>query len=63
MDARFAIQGNWVHIDAQGHEELTAQGSYTLIKGGELHADRCDGPEVCINILDFVGARDIIFPN
>lgn len=58
----FAIQGNWVHVDADGNEVITAQDSYALIKADEPHADRCDGPEVCINILDFDGARDIIFP-
>lgn len=58
----FAIQGNWVHIDATGHEVTTAQDAYAVIKAGETHADRCAGPEVCINILDFGGARDIAFP-
>ena len=58
----FAIQGNWVHIDEDGHEEVTDQGSFAFIKAGELHADRCAGPEVCINILDFDGTRDIAFP-
>lgn len=59
-----AVQGNWVHIDADGHEEATAQGAYTLIKAGELHGDRCEGPEVCVNVLDFMGTgkRDIMFP-
>lgn len=58
----FAIQGNWVHIEADGNEVTTAQDSFALIKAGESHADRCAGPEVCINILDFDGARDIAFP-
>lgn len=57
-----AVQGNWVHIDAKGKEETTSQGAYTMIKGGDLHSDRCGGPEVCINVLDFNGARDIVFP-
>ncbi|KIC12128.1 hypothetical protein RA19_02440 [Leisingera sp. ANG-M1] len=58
----FAIQGNWVHIDAEGQEEVTAQEAFAVIEAGELHADRCAGPGVCINILDFEGARDIAFP-
>ncbi len=57
-----AVQGNWVHIDAAGHEDISAQGAYAHIRGGELHSDRCAGPEVCINLLDFDGARDIAFP-
>ncbi|WP_420546757.1 cupin domain-containing protein [Curvivirga sp.] len=57
-----AVQGNWVHIDEHGEEVSTAQEAYTLIRGGEAHSDRCAGPEVCINVLDFVGARDIVFP-
>ncbi len=57
-----AVQGNWVHIDANGTEEVSAQGAYAYIKGGDLHGDRCAGPEVCINVIDFDGARDIAFP-
>ncbi|MTI43222.1 hypothetical protein JM93_03813 [Roseibium hamelinense] len=57
-----AVQGTWVHIDADGQEMRTGQDAYGRIKGGDLHADRCAGPEVCINILDFDGARDIAFP-
>lgn len=58
----FAIQGNWVHIDADGKEVVTAQDAYALIRADELHADRCAGPDVCINIIDFNGSRDIAFP-
>lgn len=58
----FAIQGNWVHIDEKGYEITTAQDAYAVIGAGDRHADRCAGPEVCINILDFDGARDIAFP-
>lgn len=58
-----AVQGNWVHIDANGNEVVTGQDSYTYIRAGELHGDRCQGPEVCMNILDFDGARDITFPD
>ena len=57
-----AIQGNWVHIDAEGNEVTTAQDSFALIKGGELHGDRCEGPEVCITLVDLDGPRDFIFP-
>lgn len=57
-----AVQGRWVHIDKDGHEVATAQESFTRIRGGEMHADRCAGPEVCINVIDFAGARDITFP-
>lgn len=56
------IQGKWVHIDSKGNEVITEQDAYTLIRSGESHADRCAGPDVCINILDFQGKRDIIFP-
>ncbi|MDD7911497.1 MULTISPECIES: cupin domain-containing protein [Pseudovibrio] len=56
-----AVQGNWVHIDADGHEVITGQDSYALIRADDVHADRCNGPEVCINLLDFVGARDLTF--
>ena len=57
-----AVQGNWVHIDADGHEYTTAQGAYTYIRADDLHGDRCAGPEVCINVLDFDGVRDISLP-
>jgi hypothetical protein len=58
----FAIQGNWVHIDEHGNEVTTAQDAYAKIEANKPHADRCAGPEVCINILDFDGPRDIAFP-
>jgi anti-sigma factor ChrR (cupin superfamily) len=57
----FAIQGKWEHIDENGHKVVTGQNAYALIRAKTKHADRCVGPEVCINILDFVGTRDIIF--
>lgn len=58
----FAIQGRWAHIDHNDRVVVTGQDAYVLIRGGELHADRCMGPEVCINIIQFNGARDIQFP-
>lgn len=57
-----AIQGNWVHIDKDGHEATTAQASFAFVKGGEKHADRCEGPEVCITLVDLDGKRDLLFP-
>jgi anti-sigma factor ChrR (cupin superfamily) len=57
-----AVQGEWVHIDADGNAVATEQNAFALIRAGDLHSDRCKGPEVCINILDFDGPRDIIFP-
>jgi hypothetical protein len=58
----FAIQGKWAHIDRNDRVVVTGQDAYVLIKGGELHADKCMGPEVCINIIQFKGPRDIQFP-
>lgn len=57
-----AIQGNWVHIDADGNEMTTAQDSFVFVKGGEFHGDRCAGPEVCITLVDLDGPRDLYFP-
>ncbi|MGB3277696.1 MAG: hypothetical protein WBA92_00750 [Pseudorhodobacter sp.] len=57
-----AIQGNWVHIDAEGNEVATARNSFAFIKGGEFHGDRCEGPEVCITLVDLDGPRDLYFP-
>lgn len=58
----FAIQGKWAHIDAKGQTVITGQEAYVRIRANEPHADRCVGPEVCINILQFSGPRDIVFP-
>lgn len=58
----FAIQGRWGHIDSQGRTVVTAQDAYVRIRANESHADRCMGPEVCINVIQFNGQRDIIFP-
>lgn len=53
------IYGNWVHIDADGIEVPTVPGDYSLIKGGTVHADRCDGDVECVILLDFAGPRDV----
>jgi len=57
-----AIQGNWVHIDADGNEVTTAQDSFAFVKGGDFHGDRCEGPDVCITLVDLDGPRDFYFP-
>ncbi|MCR9158502.1 MAG: cupin domain-containing protein [Rhodobacteraceae bacterium] len=53
------IQGNWVHIEADGTEVPTTVGDYSLVEGGAVHADRCDGEIPCIGLLDFAGPRDV----
>jgi len=57
-----AIQGNWVHIDADGNEVTTAQDSLAFVKGGDFHGDRCEGPNVCITLVDLDGPRDLYLP-
>lgn len=57
-----AIQGTWVHIDANGNEAAAAQEAFALVKGGEFHGDRCEGPEACITLVDLDGPRDLLFP-
>ena len=57
-----AVQGRWVHIDTQGKKVITGQESFVRIHSNDSHADSCAGPKACINIVDFDGARDIIFP-
>ena len=57
-----SLQGNWVHIDPEGAELNVTEGSYAFQAGGEWHADRCDGTEDCIILLDFDGTRDAFFP-
>lgn len=56
-----AVQGRWGHIDSQGRTVVTAQDAYVRIRANESHADRCMGPEVCINVIQFRGPRDIVF--
>lgn len=57
-----AVQGTWVHIDAEGNEATAAQEAFAFVKGGEFHGDRCEGPEVCITLIDLDGPRDLYFP-
>ncbi|WP_439122341.1 cupin domain-containing protein [Marivita sp.] len=54
-----SIQGNWVHIEEDGTEVPTGAGDYAFVKGGVVHADRCDGDVPCIGLLDFAGPRDV----
>lgn len=56
------IKGDWVHIDKDGKESISKPGFYAFIKGSDFHADRCDGAEPCVFILDFEGARDLVLP-
>lgn len=53
------IAGNWVHIEANGTEVPTVPGDYSLVGGGVVHADRCDGDIPCIGLLAFTGPRDV----
>ena len=57
-----AIQGTRVSIDADGSESPGGQDTFFHMKAGDFHSDRCEGPEVCIAIVDFDGPRDVIFP-
>ena len=57
------IQGDWVHVHEDGYEAVAKPGAYAFVKGGALHADRCDGDIPCIGLLDFNGERDAIFPD
>jgi len=54
-----SIQGNWVHIEADGSEVATGPGDHAVVKGGEVHADLCDSDIPCIGLLDFAGPRDV----
>lgn len=54
-----SIAGTWVHIEADGTEIPTVPGDYSLVKGGVVHADRCDSDIPCIGLLDFAGPRDV----
>lgn len=54
-----SIAGTWVHIEADGTEVPTTPGDYALVKGGAVHADRCDSDIPCIGLLDFAGPRDV----
>jgi hypothetical protein len=58
----FAIQGKWAHIDSTGNTVVTGQDEYVRIRSANVHADKCMGPEVCINVVQFKGNRDIFFP-
>lgn len=57
-----ALQGNWTHIAADGSTQTHGQEAFAYVKGGEFHGDRCEGPEVCITLVDLDGPRDLYFP-
>jgi hypothetical protein len=48
------------HTHTRDYWGVAVQG--TWVRGNDLHADSCEGPKPCINILDFDGARDMMFP-
>ncbi len=54
-----SIAGTWVHIEADGTEISTVPGDHSLVKGGVVHADRCDSDIPCIGLLAFTGPRDV----
>lgn len=56
-----SIQGRWIHINADGTEEVHGQEAYAFIEGGVVHGDSCAGPEVCINIVDSDGPSETVF--
>ncbi|TDR31629.1 cupin domain-containing protein [Hydromonas duriensis] len=58
-----AVQGKWIHIDANGKKVISDQNSFVRVHGNDVHADSCVGPKACINIVDFDGARDLTFAN
>ena len=47
-----------MHIEKDGTEVATAPGDYARVKGGAVHADRCDSDIPCIGLLDLAGPRD-----
>ena len=53
------IEGNHVHIEPDGTEDPSRPGDFSLVRGGEPHADRCDGDIPCVVLLDFAGPRDV----
>ena len=55
-----SISGTWVHIETDGTEVPTSAGDYSLVEGGKVHADRCDGDVPCVGLLDFSGPRDVV---
>lgn len=54
-----SIAGTWVHIESDGTEVATVPGDYSLVRGGVVHADRCDSDVPCIGLLAFSGPRDV----
>lgn len=53
------IQGNWVHVHQDGSETATGPGDYALVRGGDVHADKCDDVTPCVGLLAFSGPRDV----
>ncbi len=53
------IQGTWTHLEPGGIEVPSAPGDHALVKGGDVHGDRCDSDVPCIVLLDFAGPRDV----
>lgn len=54
-----SIKGTWVHIETDGTEVSTVPGDYSLVEGGVVHGDRCDGDVPCVGLLSFSGPRDV----
>ena len=57
------IQGTWLKtMGDEGVKKIVA-GSYIMQPKKEWHIDHCAGPEFCVFFINFLGPRDVYFPD
>jgi len=57
------IQGTWLKtMGDEGVKKIVA-GSYIMQPKKAWHIDHCAGPETCVFFINFLGPRDVYFPD
>ena len=58
------IQGTWVYtVEGDAARKELPPGSYVLQPGGQLHNERCKGPEDCVLFIHQHGIADMLVPH
>ncbi len=58
------MQGTWVYtVEGDAAPKELPAGSYVLQPGGQLHNERCKGPEDCVLFIHQHGIADMLVPH
>ena len=57
------LQGTWLKTLADDSVIKVPVGSHIMQPKKEWHIDHCAGPEFCVFFINFLGPRDVYFPD